>query len=126
MSEPPHKSDRRKAWDFLRELSTLQSVVGRDQTVEPASIPVLQEVLGDQEVLGETEQPIEAEQDHEAQPAPPAPSAQQAHEETDRELFVQDVINIMMPVVEAEMRRRLLELDDDTLRRWHRDPSAGK
>jgi hypothetical protein len=37
----------------------------------------------------------------------------------EREIFMQDVIDSMMPEIEAELRKRLLSLDDVILKRWH-------
>jgi hypothetical protein len=36
-----------------------------------------------------------------------------------RDIFMQEVINSMMPEIEAELRKRLLSLDDVILERWH-------
>lgn len=37
----------------------------------------------------------------------------------EREIFMQEVIDSMMPEIEAELRKRLLSLDDAILERWH-------
>jgi hypothetical protein len=37
----------------------------------------------------------------------------------EREIFMQDVIDSMMPEIEAELRKRLLNLDDVILKCWH-------
>ncbi|MEX1665599.1 hypothetical protein [Zhongshania arctica] len=36
-----------------------------------------------------------------------------------REIFMQEVIDSMMPEIEAELRKRLLSLDNVILQRWH-------
>jgi hypothetical protein len=37
----------------------------------------------------------------------------------EREIFMQDVIDSMMPEIETELRKRLLSLDNVILKRWH-------
>ncbi|MBW2941689.1 hypothetical protein [Zhongshania aquimaris] len=37
----------------------------------------------------------------------------------EREIFMQEVIDSMMPEIEAQLRRRLLSLDETILERWY-------
>ncbi len=52
----------------------------------------------------------------------PSPKAYANHHHDDdfeREIFIQDLIDSMMPGIEAELRKRLLNLDRDVLERWY-------
>ena len=37
----------------------------------------------------------------------------------EREIFMQEVIDSMMPEIEAQLRKRLLNLDESILERWY-------
>ncbi len=45
---------------------------------------------------------------------------QQSDDDLARELFIQDLFDSMMPGIESELRKRLLNLDQEILERWYR------
>ncbi len=94
--------DKRAA--LLGELTALRAALHSDRQVDMSSIPILDEVIDDEPVVTShsTRQPPYSEE-----------------EDFDREIFLQEVIDSLMPSVEVELRRRLLALDEKILLRWY-------
>lgn len=90
-----------KAAPLLDELQSLKSVLSDDH--DP--IPVLKDVI-------DSPSQAPASQD---QPAAPAGG----DDDHSREIFIQRLIDDMLPDIEAQLRRRLLLLNSDVLRRWY-------
>ncbi len=116
---------------LLGELEALQAVLLDTNGIDPASIPLLEDIIE----IGPSaafhaknhDEPRFSDAGVEFQYAPqtvaqePTPPASAHHHDDDyaRELLIQDVIDSMMPSIEAELRKRLLSLDESLLERWH-------
>ena len=120
---------------FLGELEALQAVLLDTAGIDPASIPLLDDIIED----GPVQYPRNSEQhdeirfgDDEEEANPRATAEYQLYntpthdDDFERELFIQDLIDTMMPGIEAELRKRLLNLNQDILDRWHQQSQPNR
>lgn len=93
--------------DELQSLKTVLSDTGDD-------IPVLNDII-------HTADPEPAEAPDNTEQTASNTSDWLAGDDDDhsREIFLQELIDDMLPDIEAELRRRLLKLDGDVLERWY-------
>ncbi len=92
----------RNASPLLDDLEELQQVLG--DTLGNVEIPVLEDIIkpSPNNIANSTDAwPSGSEDDH------------------SREIFLQELIDDMLPDIEAELRRRLLKLDSELLERWY-------
>lgn len=107
-----HKEDQIKRDELLNELQSLKSLLREKTSIDPSMIPVLNDIIDEAETGAKTEER------HELDTLPPKASSPDP-DNIDREIFIQEVIDSMIPQVEAELRRRMLNLDDQTLANWY-------
>ena len=107
-----HKEDQIKRDELLNELQSLKSLLREKTSIDPSMIPVLNDIIDEAETGAKTEER------HELDTLPPKASSPDL-DNIDREIFIQEVIDSMIPQVEAELRRRMLNLDDQTLANWY-------
>lgn len=135
MSELNSPESMRKRAELLDELKALQATLRLEQRLDPSKIPLLDEVIDEaidtdvEEALnsasvttaGEAAPAEEAAAPGPEQPLAAAPASQPYRDSDnfDREIFLQEVIDAMMPEIEAELRRRMLALDEEILYRWY-------
>ena len=103
-SQPPR--DNRTA-PLLSELEALKDSLDHPSDIDPQAIPVLDDII---------------EPSPHLQPPETVQRQRPGSEETghEREVFIQSLIDDMMPELEAALRRRLLELDKPELERLYR------
>lgn len=126
---------------LLGELEELKAVLREQRGVDLAAIPVLDDIIEnetspefadidlasgntfDEEYLSIADEPIHDDSpfdDNDSEtPADNAASPYADDGNFEREIFMQEVIDSMMPEIEAELRSRLLGLDESILARWH-------
>ena len=126
---------------LLGELEELKAVLREQRGVDLAAIPVLDDIIEnetspefadidlasgntfDEEYLSIADEPIHddshIDDDDSETPADNAASPYADDGNFEREIFMQEVIDSMMPEIEAELRSRLLGLDESILARWH-------
>ncbi len=106
MSDQPRKSR-----PLLDELQELQNVLG--DAPSAADIPVLDDII----------EPSPKQCEHQATgettASPQVLHAGDADNDHSRDIFLQELIDDMLPDIEAELRRRLLKIDRELLERWH-------
>lgn len=88
----------------IGELEALRDVLHSDNAIDPNDIPVLQDVV--KLAPGQS-------------PAPAADSGTDDEYDYEHELFIQELVDDMMPMLEAQLRKKLLALDVEILQRWH-------
>ncbi|MGJ8687533.1 MAG: hypothetical protein ACSHWQ_08640 [Spongiibacteraceae bacterium] len=91
----------------IGELEALRDVLHSDNAIDPNDIPVLQDVVK-----------LAAGQN----PAPATDTSESNTEDEydyEHELFIQELVDDMMPMLEAQLRKKLLALDAEILQRWH-------
>ncbi|GAA4083130.1 hypothetical protein [Zhongshania borealis] len=116
---------------LLGELEALQAVLLDTNGIDPASIPLLEDIIepaprSDYASL-ENDELRFSDAGIAFQGAPQPPATAEAYRQPTRaddgdyarELLIQDVIDSMMPNIEAELRKRLLSLDASLLERWY-------
>ncbi|GAB3378969.1 hypothetical protein NCG89_15395 [Spongiibacter taiwanensis] len=124
MSDFNTPESMRKRAELLDELKALQATLHLENRLDPSKIPLLEEVIEEEVETIADIAPVSAPQDA-APNSPPSHSATasgQPYRESDnfdREIFLQQVIDAMMPEIEAELRRRMLALDEEILYRWY-------
>lgn len=116
--------NQRKRAELLDELKALQATLHLERGVDPSRIPLLDDVIEeaedtDPEALGAALVDTPLEDDLAPLDARPGAQGQRHVDDADREIFLQEVIDAMMPEIEAELRRRMLALDDEILFRWY-------
>ena len=97
---------------LLSELEALQTLL-KEQSAHD-DIPVLDDIIEPSPRLVETPNEIPAHEDEtEERPA--------GWDENDhsREVFLQTLIDDLLPQIEAELRQRLLKLDQQLLEQWY-------
>ncbi|POP53739.1 hypothetical protein [Zhongshania marina] len=126
---------------LLGELEELKAVLREQRGVDLAAIPLLDDIIEnetspefadidlasgntfDEEYLSIADEPIHddshIDDDDSETPADNAASPYADDGNFEREIFMQEVIDSMMPEIEAELRSRLLGLDESILARWH-------
>ena len=111
-------SDKRK--ELLNELTALKASLHDNSGIDMSAIPVLNDIIDIQD-------DPEDINTYAAASNPVDNTGWRANSESDfdRELFLQEVIDSLMPEIEAELRRRLLALDEQILYRWYHQ-SHGK
>lgn len=127
---------------LLGELEELKAVLREQRGVDLAAIPLLDDIIEDEtssefadidlassntafddESFDIADEPIHADSpfdDNDSETFTEnavSPYADDGNFE--REIFMQEVIDAMMPEIEAELRSRLLGLDESILARWH-------
>lgn len=125
---------------LLGELEELKAVLRKQREVDLSAIPLLSDIIEDEPSLElapptslETDT-IDDDEDHGLTDNPALDSSNDAeyaqlrptfeHQYSDdgnyeREILMQEVIDSMMPEIEAQLRKRLLNLDESTLARWY-------
>lgn len=125
---------------LLGELEELKAVLRKQREVDLSAIPLLSDIIEDEPSL-ELAPPTSLEtgtiyddEDHGLTDNPALDSSNDAeyaqlrptfdHQYSDdgnyeREILMQEVIDSMMPEIEAQLRKRLLNLDESTLARWY-------
>lgn len=124
MSDFNTPESMRKRAELLDELKALQATLHLENRLDPSKIPLLEEVIEEEVETIADIAPVSAPQDAAPNSPPPhsATTSSQPYRETDnfdREIFLQQVIDAMMPEIEAELRRRMLALDEEILHRWY-------
>jgi len=127
---------------LLGELEELKAVLREQRGVDLAAIPLLDDIIEnetspefadidlassnstfDEEYLSIADEPIHddshIDDDDSETSADDAASPYDDDGNFEREIFMQEVIDSMMPEIEAELRNRLLGLDESILARWH-------
>ena len=125
---------------LLGELEELKAVLRKQREVDLSAIPLLNDIIEDEPSLelAPAMQPeadtIYDDEDHGLTDNPVLNSSNDAeyaqlrptfdHQYSDdgnyeREILMQEVIDSMMPEIEAQLRKRLLNLDESTLARWY-------
>ena len=102
--QPPRDN---RAAPLLSELEALKDSLDHQPDIDPQAIPVLDDII---------------EPSPHLRPPETAQRERPGNEETghEREVFIQSLIDDMMPELEAALRRRLLELDKPELERLYR------
>lgn len=125
---------------LLGELEELKAVLRKQREVDLSAIPLLSDIIEDEPSL-ELAPPTSLETDtiyddeeHDLTDNPALDSSNDAeyaqlrptfdHQYSDdgnyeREILMQEVIDSMMPEIEAQLRKRLLNLDESTIARWY-------
>ncbi|MEE2652935.1 MAG: hypothetical protein VYE54_09430 [Pseudomonadota bacterium] len=93
--------------DELQSLKTVLSDTGDD-------IPVLNDIIHTPDT-----EPAEASDSAEHTASNNSDWLAGGDDDHSREIFLQELIDDMLPDIEAELRRRLLKLDGDVLERWY-------
>ncbi|MGB1544440.1 hypothetical protein [Spongiibacter sp. UBA1325] len=93
--------------DELQSLKTVLSDTGDD-------IPVLNDIIHTPDT-----EPAEASDSAEQTASNSSDWLAGGDDDHSREIFLQELIDDMLPDIEAELRRRLLKLDGDVLERWY-------
>ena len=93
--------------DELQSLKTVLSDTGDD-------IPVLNDIIHNPDT-----EPAEASDNAEQTASNTSDWLAGGDDDHSREIFLQELIDDMLPDIEAELRRRLLKLDGDVLERWY-------
>ncbi|MAK44923.1 MAG: hypothetical protein ACPH56_08125 [Spongiibacter marinus] len=93
--------------DELQSLKTVLSDTGDD-------IPVLNDIIHTPDT-----EPAEASDNAEQTARNSNDGLAGGDDDHSREIFLQELIDDMLPDIEAELRRRLLKLDGDVLERWY-------
>lgn len=93
--------------DELQSLKTVLSDTGDD-------IPVLNDIIHTPD-----NEPAEASDKAEQTASNTSDWLAGGDDDHSREIFLQELIDDMLPDIEAELRRRLLKLDGDVLERWY-------
>lgn len=106
MADNPH-SGRHDTAPLLSELEAIKASLDRHRDLDPAHIPVLDDII---------------EPSPRLHPTPSKPPQRPGTEETgyEREIFIQSLIDDMLPDIEAALRRRLLAMDKQELERLYR------
>ncbi|CAA0087458.1 Uncharacterised protein [Zhongshania aliphaticivorans] len=126
---------------LLGELEEIKAALHKPRDIDLSIIPVLDDIIEDDldRAADEPELSTTASQtENVATPSiteiidPSHPQPQPANTEFtiaysddnnfERDIFIQEVIDAMMPEIESELRKRLMKLDDVTLDRWHSHP----
>ena len=87
---------------LLSELETLKAVLQNKAGVDYDAIPVLSDVVAAPDTARR----------------PPRPAVDDEYDFR-RELFIQELVDSVMPNIEAELRKRLLQLDSKLLEQWY-------
>ncbi|WP_051171089.1 hypothetical protein [Spongiibacter marinus] len=93
--------------DELQSLKTVLSDTGDD-------IPVLNDIIHTPDT-----EPAEASDNAEQTASNTSDWLAGGDDDHSREIFLQELIDDMLPDIEAELRRRLRKLDGDVLERWY-------
>ncbi len=127
---------------LLGELEELKAVLREQRGVDLAAIPLLDDIIEneaspefadtnlantytafDDEHIGIADEPIldgsHIDNDDSEAPADNFTTHYSDDGNYEREIFMQEVIDSMMPEIEAKLRSRLLGLDESILARWH-------
>lgn len=111
-------SDEKQERDLLNDLESLKSLLDEERAERQEARP--QDPEGSEE-RPESERPIMAiptlDRVLETPPNPPSEEAPSPSRGVDLELLIQEVIDEVMPTVEARLRERLLDFKEDDLRR---------
>ncbi|WP_373087048.1 hypothetical protein [Zhongshania sp.] len=118
---------------LLGELEALQAVLLDTAGIDPATIPLLDDII---ESAPPQPHGIQSEETRfsdagvEYTTSPSSQLMDVTHQQSDddfaRELFIQDLIDSMMPGIESELRKRLLNLDQEILERWYHQAQANR
>ncbi|WP_269620071.1 hypothetical protein [Zhongshania sp. BJYM1] len=130
---------------LLGELEELKAVLRKPRGVDLSAIPLLDDIITEYPEFvddAETEAEFVADNDdvivtddhtessdelmfeEVAQPQSKSGYADDGNYE--REIFMQEVIDSMMPEIESELRIRLLSLDESILERWYAQLQSDK
>ena len=101
------KDEQLPLLDELQSLKTVLSDTGDD-------IPVLNDIIHTPDT-----EPAEASDSAEQTASNSSDWLADGDDDHSREIFLQELIDDMLPDIEAELRRRLLKLDGDVLERWY-------
>jgi hypothetical protein len=111
---------------LLGELEALQAVLLDTAGIDPATIPLLDDIIESappQPRDTRSEEVRFSDAGIEYTTSPSSKLMDVTHQQSDddfaRELFIQDLIDSMMPGIESELRKRLLNLDQEILERWY-------
>jgi hypothetical protein len=135
---------------LLNELEELKTVLREQRGVDLAAIPLLDDIIENEasaelvnadlantstvfnnNSLSIADEPIHdgshiIDDDESEAPADNVTNHYSDDGNYEREIFMQEVIDSMMPEIEAELRSRLLALDESILTRWHTQLHAKK
>lgn len=108
---------------LLNDLEELKNVLG-DEAEKMRHIPVLEDILEPSPTFKPATDCSSNDRADDLKSAPLAeddipPISHRDDDDYSREVFIQALIDDLLPDIEAELRRRLLKLDSQILARWH-------
>ena len=120
---------------LLGELEALQAVLLNTAGIDPSSIPLLEDIIESGPSVQQNKLEYRDENYvHDSEPAFNSSSTTDYPRQNNltydddfaHELFIQDLIDTMMPGIEAELRKRLLKLDKNILEHWYQQTHSNR
>jgi hypothetical protein len=100
---------------LLSELEALQEALHTRPGVDTSTIPILDDIV--------TSSADREEEQVDIPPSESPPPERSVRADFEHELLIQEVIDELLPTLEARLRERLLKIDSAMLEQWHRERS---